>query len=117
MDSELLNGVCAAFFMLSTVVFFYYLYLTIKSYMKCKSETREELPCPNTCNPGYECKQTESVADFVIGEVVQEGVAEDEKQEGAEAELEESVAEAEEAPQAAEDEAAPQAARPPAASI
>lgn len=49
--------------------------------MRCSSEKREELPCPNTCNPGYECKQTEGVADFVIGEVVQEGVAEDEKSE------------------------------------
>ena len=48
--------------------------------MKCKSETKEELPCPNTCNPGYECKQSETVADFVIGEVAQEGIAEDEKQ-------------------------------------
>ena len=49
--------------------------------MKCKSEMKEELPCPNTCNPGYECKQSEAAADFVIGEVAQEGVAEDEIQE------------------------------------
>jgi hypothetical protein len=101
MDSELLNAVCAGFFILSTAVFFYYLYLTIKSYMKCKSEKREELPCPNTCNPGYECKQTESVADFVIGEVVQEGVTE-------EGMAEEDVAEEGMAEQAAVEEAAPQ---------
>ncbi len=44
---------------------------------------KEELPCPNTCNPGYECKQSEAAADFVIGEVVEEGVAEDEKQQEA----------------------------------
>jgi len=40
--------------------------------MKCKSETKEELPCPNTCSPGYECKQSDAPADFVIGEVVEE---------------------------------------------
>jgi hypothetical protein len=40
---------------------------------------KEDIPCPSTCNPGYECKQSEPVADFVIGEVVQEGVSEDEK--------------------------------------
>ena len=61
--------------------------------MRCKSETREELPCPNTCNPGYECKQTEAPADFVIGEVVQEGVAEDEKQDAAPVELDTEVPE------------------------
>ena len=78
---SLLNLVCAAFFMICTVVFFYYMYLTVKSSMKCSSEMREELPCPNTCNPGYECKQSEAVADFVIGDVVQEGVSEDDKHE------------------------------------
>ena len=80
MESEsfsVLNLVCAAFFMMCTVVFFYYLYLTIKSYMKCKSDTKEDIPCPNTCNPGYECKQVETVPDFVIGEVVQEDVSEE----------------------------------------
>jgi len=96
MDSDtfsVLNLACAAFFMLCTVVFFYYLYLTIKTFMRCKSETREELPCPNTCNPGYECKQMEAPADFIIGEVVQEGVAEDEKQEAAPVELNTEVLE------------------------
>jgi hypothetical protein len=72
MDDSWFNIVCAAFFMTCTVVFFYYLFITIKSYMKCKSETKEELPCPNTCSPGYECKQSDAPADFVIGEVVEE---------------------------------------------
>jgi len=93
MDSDpfsVLNLVCAGFFMICTVVFFYYLYLSIKTYMRCKSEMKEELPCPNTCNPGYECKQSEAAADFVIGEVVEEGVAEDEKQQ----EADEAVAQA-----------------------
>lgn len=71
---------CVAFFMMCTVAFFYYLYGAIKGYLNCRSERNEDLPCPNTCNDGYECKQSEAAADFVIGEVVQEGVSEDDKQ-------------------------------------
>ena len=76
---SMLNLVCAGFFMLSTLFFFYYLYFLIKHYMRHKSDMKEDIPCPSTCNPGYECKQTDAVADFVIGEVVEEGVSEDEK--------------------------------------
>lgn len=65
--------ICAGFFMICSAAFFYYLYVAVKSYLRCKSETKEELPCPSTCNPGYECKQSDPPADFVIGEVV-EGV-------------------------------------------
>jgi hypothetical protein len=78
---SMLNLVCAGFFILSTLIFFYYLYFLIKDYMRHKSDMKEDIPCPNTCNPGYECKQSDAVADFVIGEVVQEGVSEDEKPE------------------------------------
>jgi len=76
---SMLNLVCAGFFMVSTLIFFYYLYFLVKHYMRHKSDMKEDIPCPSTCNPGYECKQTEAVADFVIGDVVQEGVSEDEK--------------------------------------
>jgi hypothetical protein len=76
---SMLNAVCAGFFILSTLIFFYYLYFLIKDYMRHKSDMKEDIPCPSTCNPGYECKQSDAVADFVIGEVVQEGVSEDEK--------------------------------------
>ena len=80
---SLLSIACAAFFMLCSAIFFYYLYMTIKGYLRCKSERNDELPCPNTCDPGYECKQSEAAADFVIGDVVQEGVSEDDKQQDA----------------------------------
>jgi hypothetical protein len=76
---SLLNLACAGFFMISTLIFFYYLYIFIKNHTRCKSEMKDDIPCPSTCNPGYECKQSDAVADFVIGEVVQEGVSEDEK--------------------------------------
>jgi hypothetical protein len=92
---SLVNLVCAAFFMICTAIFFYYLHLTLKAYLRCRSDTKEELPCPNTCNPGYECKQSEASADFVIGEVVQEGVSEDDKQEEADAEATEVTEDAE----------------------
>lgn len=59
------------------MVFFYYLYFLVKGYMVCKTETKEDLPCPNTCEPGYECKQSEAAADFVIGDVVQEEIIEE----------------------------------------
>ena len=71
MNDELIRMICAGFFMVSTVIFFYYLYQTIKAYLRCKPE-KEDIPCPNTCNPGYECKQSDAPADFVIGEVVEE---------------------------------------------
>ena len=68
---EALYIACAGFFMICSAIFFYYLFLTVKSYLKCKSEMKDELPCPSTCNPGYECKQSDAPADFVIGEVVE----------------------------------------------
>lgn len=78
-----MNIIFATIFIVSTAAFCYYLYVVIKGYVKCSSD---KLPCPNTCNPGYECKQKDVVPDFVIGDVVQDGVAEDE----AEAEAEEA---------------------------
>jgi hypothetical protein len=70
-----MNMIFATIFIVSTAAFCYYLYMVIKGYVKC---TSDKLPCPNTCNPGYECKQKDVVPDFVIGDVVQNGVAEDE---------------------------------------
>ena len=40
----------------------------------CNSEKKDELPCPNTCNPGYECTQSEPPNEFLIGEVVEENL-------------------------------------------
>ena len=40
----------------------------------CDSEKKDELPCPNTCNPGYECTQSEPPNEFLIGEVVEENL-------------------------------------------
>ena len=46
----------------------------------CNSEKEEELPCPNTCNPGYECTQTEGPTEFVIGDVVEETLSDEAEQ-------------------------------------
>jgi hypothetical protein len=51
----------------------YYVY-TVRNMMGCDSEKKDELPCPNTCNPGYECTQTETPNEFVIGDVVEENL-------------------------------------------
>ena len=69
---DMFSMLCVAAFTVCCAVFFYFLFTTVKTYMKCKSEKKDELPCPNTCNPGYECKQSDAPADFVIGEVVEE---------------------------------------------
>lgn len=76
-DDGFLKILAIIFFMICTMVFFYYLYFIVKGYMACKSEMKEDLPCPNMCEPGYECKQSEAAADFVIGDVVQEEIIEE----------------------------------------
>jgi hypothetical protein len=56
------------------VFFIYYVYVLRNIKALCQSEKEEELPCPNTCNPGYECTQTEGPTEFVIGDVVEEKI-------------------------------------------
>ena len=53
----------------------YYVYFVFRNCQKCDSDRSEELPYPNTCNPGYECKPSEVQTNIVMGDIVQEGFA------------------------------------------
>jgi hypothetical protein len=74
---SVLQGLCFLLLFIYILFVIYYIYLARTVIAKCTSEKVEELPCPNTCNPGYECTQTEPPNEFVIGEVVQESVLEE----------------------------------------
>ena len=74
---SVLKGLCLLLLFIYILFVIYYIYLARTVIAKCTSEKVEELPCPNTCNPGYECTQTEVPNEFVIGEVVQESVFEE----------------------------------------
>jgi hypothetical protein len=78
-----------------SVLLTYYIYIVVKGYRECYSAKEDELPCPSTCAPGYECKPAELEGSFVIGDVVEEAVEEDAEEAVAEeAVAEEAVAEA-----------------------
>jgi len=74
----LLKAICLALLVIYTLFFIYCIYTLRNLYNKFGQNTnlKEEIPCPSTCNAGYECTQTEVPAEFVIGEVVQENVFE-----------------------------------------
>jgi hypothetical protein len=74
---SVLKGLCLLLLFIYILFVIYYIYLARTVIAKCTSEKVEELPCPNTCNPGYECTQTEPPNEFVIGEVVQESMLEE----------------------------------------
>jgi len=78
----------------------YYVYFIFRTCGKCHSDKSEELPCPNTCNPGYECKPSEVEANIVVGDIVQEGFASETVEEAVEAPVveEKALEEAVEAP-------------------
>ena len=76
-----------------SVLLTYYIYIVVKGYRECYSAKEDELPCPSTCAPGYECKPAELEGSFVIGDVVEEAVEEDAEAVAEEAVAEEAVAE------------------------
>jgi len=76
-----------------SVLLTYYIYIVVKGYRECYSAKEDELPCPSTCAPGYECKPAELEGSFVIGEVVEEAVEQDAEEAVAEEAVAEAVAE------------------------
>jgi len=72
----LLKALCLLLIVLYTVVFAYYVLVVARRSCKCASDLKDELPCPSTCNPGYECTETQAPTEFIIGDVVQEELAE-----------------------------------------
>lgn len=72
----LLKALCLILIVLYTVVFVYYVLVVSRRSCKCASDLKDELPCPSTCNPGYECTETQAPTEFIIGDVVQEELAE-----------------------------------------
>jgi len=60
-----------------SVGFIYYLYILRKLRAECNSDKKDDIPCPSTCNPGYECTQTDPPSNFIIGDLVEESVFEE----------------------------------------
>lgn len=80
-----LQTLCFGLLIVSIIIFLYCVYTLIKAYTQCTSEMKEDIPCPNTCSEGYECKPTDEPTEFVIGDVVTEGMSDVEADEAVEA--------------------------------
>jgi len=72
----LLKALCLILIVLYSLVFVYYILVVARRSCKCASDLKDELPCPSTCNPGYECTETQAPTEFIIGDIVQEELAE-----------------------------------------
>ena len=70
-----LQTLCFGLLIVSIIIFLYCVYTLIKAYTQCTSEMKQDIPCPNTCSEGYECKPTDEPTEFVIGDVVTEGMS------------------------------------------
>ena len=80
MDSEwLFKFLCILLLCVYGALILYYSYILRKVWIECNSE-KDDIPCPNTCNPGYECTQSETPTEFTIGDVVEESVLEEVEQ-------------------------------------
>jgi hypothetical protein len=75
MEDYILHALIVAMLVVSIGIISYYIYLLLVGCKQCTSDRNEELPCPNTCNPGYECQPSEPEANIVIGDIVQEEFA------------------------------------------